>query len=125
MLAGFERELGRGLELRLAETDNLLHRFEKRGNEFFEETVRVGRLFDLVNRSKIRADFERQVVGDLPREIERTVEQVIDWLVASDLQQWHEVRERLVRRQSELSERTADSSMTGHAFWTRSGRRSR
>ena len=107
MLVGFQRELGRGLELRLSEIDNLLHRFEKRGNDFFEETVRVGRLFDLVKRSKVRSDFERQVVGDLPREIDHTVETVIDWLVNSDLQQWQDVRKRLVRRQSEESERMA------------------
>lgn len=116
MLAGFQRELGRGLELRLAEIDNLLHRFEKRGNDFFEETVRVGRLFDLVNRSKVRSDFEQQVVGDLPREIERTAEQVIDWLVSSDLQQWHEVRERLIRRQSEPSERMAGRLAGGFEY---------
>ena len=107
MLVGFQRDLGRGLELRLSEIDNLLHQFEKRGNDFFEETVRVGRLFDLVNRSKVRADFEQQVVGHLPREIEQTAERVIDWLVACDLQQWQDVRERLVRRQSEQSERMA------------------
>ena len=95
---------------------NLLHRFEKRGNEFFEETVRVGRLFDLVNRSKVRADFERQVVGDLPREIERTAEQVIDWLVSSDLRQWHDVRERLTRRQSEQSERMAGRLAGGFEY---------
>ena len=104
------------LRLRLSEIDNLLHRFEKRGNEFFEETVRVGRLFDLVNRSKVRSDFERQVVGDLPREIEQTVESVIDWLVNSDLQQWHDVRERIVRRQSEQSERIAGRLAGGFEY---------
>ena len=116
MLVGFQRELGRGLELRLSEIDNLLHRFEKRGNDFFEETVRVGRLFDLVNRSKVRSDFERQVVGDLPREIEHTVETVIDWLVNSDHQQWQDVRERLVRRQSEQSERMAGRLAGGFEY---------
>ena len=116
MLVGFQRELGRGLELRLSEIDNLLHRFEKRGNDFFEETVRVGRLFDLVNRSKVRSDFERQVVGDLPREIEQTVETVIDWLVNSDLQQWQDVRERLTRRQSEQSERMAGRLAGGFEY---------
>ena len=116
MLAGFQRELGRGLELRLSEIDNLLHQFEKRGNDFFEETVRVGRLFDLVNRSKVRADFEQQVVGDLPREIEQTSERVIDWLVASDLQQWQDVREYLIRRQSEQSERMAGRLAGGFEY---------
>ena len=116
MLAGFQRELGRGLELRLSEIDNLLHQFEKRGNDFFEETVRVGRLFDLVNRSRVRADFEQQVVGDLPREIEQTAERVIDWLVASDLQQWQDVREHLIRRQSEQSERMAGRLAGGFEY---------
>ena len=69
-----------------------------------------------MNRSKVRSDFERQVVGDLPREIEQTVESVIDWLVNSDLQQWQDVRERLVRRQSEQSERIAGRLAGGFEY---------
>jgi hypothetical protein len=38
----------RAVQLRLADVDNLLHQSEQRVDEFFEETVRVGRLFDLM-----------------------------------------------------------------------------
>ena len=35
----------------------------QRGDEFFEETIRIGRIFDLLNKDKIRGEFERQVVA--------------------------------------------------------------
>jgi hypothetical protein len=97
----------RGFELRLADIDNLLHQFERRGDAFFDETVRVGRIFDLVNKSRIRLAFERDVIGDLPRQIEQKVQEFIDWLVASDLQQWTDVRDRLGQRRTEHAERVA------------------
>ncbi|MEZ5318377.1 MAG: dynamin family protein [Vicinamibacterales bacterium] len=106
-LDGFRREMTRGFELRLAEVDNLLRQFEQRGDAFFEDTVRVGRIFDLMNRSRIQLEFERTVIGDLPKHIEERVAGFIDWLVASDLQQWAEVRDRLARRRSEHAERVA------------------
>ena len=116
LLVGFERELGRGLQLRLAEIDNALYRLEKKGNAFFEETVRIGRLVDLVNRTKVRNDFERDVVGDLAHEIEKIVEAVIDWLVVSNLRQWQEVRARLAQRQSQHSERVVDRLGEGFEY---------
>ena len=106
-LVGYRQEMTRGFQLRLADVDNLLHQFEKRGDDFFEDTVRVGRIFDLLNKSRIRLEFERKVIGDLPRQIEGRVEGFIDWLVSSDLQQWTEVRDRLARRRSEHAERVA------------------
>ncbi len=106
-LDGFRREMSRGFELRLAEVDNLLHQFEQRGDAFFEDTVRVGRLFDLMNKSRIQLEFERTVIGDLPKQIEQRVEAFIDWLVASDLQQWTQVRDRLSQRRTDQAERVA------------------
>jgi len=104
-LDGFRREMTRTFQLRLADVDNLLHQFEKRGDDFFEETVRVGRIFDLVNKSRIKLEFERQVIGDLPQQVERRVQDLIDWLVASDLQQWTDIRDRLASRRSEHADR--------------------
>lgn len=104
-LDGHRTEMTRGFQLRLAEIDTVLHEFERRGDAFFEDTVRVGRLFDLMNRSRIRLEFERQVIGDLPRQIEQRVDALIDWLIASDLQQWVDVRDRLSRRRSEHADR--------------------
>ncbi|MBK9171206.1 MAG: dynamin, partial [Bryobacterales bacterium] len=115
-IAGFRQEMTRGFQLRLADVDNLLHQFEKRGHDFFDETVRAGRIFDLLNRKRIQADFEEHVVRDLPRDIEARVERLIDWLVSSDLQQWQEVRDRLASRKSEQSERVAGRLAGGFEY---------
>lgn len=107
LLTGYEQSLHRGLELRLAEVDGVLRGIERNGDAFFEETVRVGRVFDLLNRSKVRADFEREVIGNAPTEIEKRVEGIIDWLVKSDLDQWKHIRDRLVQRKTEQADHAA------------------
>ncbi|MEP7117936.1 MAG: dynamin family protein [Acidobacteriota bacterium] len=115
-LDGFRLEMTRGFQLRLAEVDNLLHQFEQRGDAFFDDTVRVGRLFDLMNKSRIQLEFERQVIGDLPAQIEGRVEAFIDWMVASDLRQWSEVRDRLGRRRTEQAERVVGRLAGGFEY---------
>lgn len=116
MLTGYERELERGLELRLTEVDNVLHEVERKGTNFFEETLRLVRIADLLNRSKLRADFERDVIGNLPHDIETKVESLIDWLIASDLQLWQGIRERLVDRQTAPAERVAGRLASGFEY---------
>jgi hypothetical protein len=58
-----------------------------------------------VNQSRVKADFEKTVVADLPAVVEKKVDEVIDWLVASDMRQWKAVSERLARREAEHAER--------------------
>ena len=53
----------------------------ERGAHFFEETLRIGRIFDLANADKIRAAFEREVTTDTEQQIEATVQELIDWLI--------------------------------------------
>jgi small GTP-binding protein len=115
-LSGFRREMTRGFELRLAEVNNLLHLFEQRGDAFFDDTVRVGRLFDLMNKSRIQLEFERTVIADLPGQIEQRVEGFIDWLIQSDLQQWNEVRDRLSRRRTDQADRIAGRLASGFDY---------
>ena len=39
---------------------------EKRGEEFLEETLRMGRIWDLLMKTdKIKSDFEKVVVGNV------------------------------------------------------------
>ncbi len=99
-LAAYREDIDREFELRLADIDNELHQMEIRGMEYFDETIRLGRLPDLVRKERIRAEFERVVVGDTPRAIERKVESLIDWLVESDIRQWQAVVQHVNRRQT-------------------------
>ena len=104
-LAVYKEDMARDFRYRLADVENVLYEFENRGIEFFDETMRLARVFDLINKNKLKADFERKVVGDVPQIIEGRVAGVIDWLVSSDLRQWQAVMEHLTRRRAEHAER--------------------
>jgi small GTP-binding protein len=105
----FREDLGRDFRFRLPDVENLLLEFEKRGHAFFSETLRVGRFFDLLNRERIRDEFERQVVADLPRAVEGRVAELVEWMVERELELWRGLTERLARRQAVHAERLIGS----------------
>lgn len=112
----YQQDMSKGFHLRLADVDNILHEFEKRGDDFFESTIRLSRIFDLTNKPKIKADFEKRVVADLPKQIEQRIQEIIDWLVTSDLQQWQSVRDHLTRRRSEQADRLVGQMTAGFQY---------
>src|SRR6185436_5132092 len=104
-LALYKEDMKREFRFRLSDVDNVLHEFENRGEAFFDETMRLARFLDLLNKSKMKGDFEREVVADTPQLIERRVTEVIDWLVTSDLRTWQAVMEHLQKRRGEHADR--------------------
>jgi small GTP-binding protein len=94
----YRTDVSREFEFRLAEIDNVLQQFENRGITFFDDTLRVGRIPDLLNKARIQSEFERHVVADVPQQIEKQVQDLIDWMVASELRQWQAVTEHVNRR---------------------------
>ncbi|MDX1500807.1 MAG: dynamin family protein [Thermoanaerobaculia bacterium] len=102
-LAVYQEDMAAAFRYRLSDVDNELHEFERRGDEFFEETLRLSRAIDLMNRSKIQADFERKVVADAPKRLEEKVESVIDWMVEAELKQWQATHEQIAKRRTEAS----------------------
>jgi small GTP-binding protein len=104
-MALFKEDMQREFRFRLTDVDVVLHDFENRGIAFFDETMRIARVFDMLNKSKMKADFERTVVADLPLLTERRVAEIIDWLVSSELRQWQAVTEHLARRRGEHADR--------------------
>ena len=75
----------------MADVDSILLEMERRGHDFFDDTMRIGRVMDLLNRSRVQQGFEQQVVADAPQQIERKVGELVDWLVDADLRQWQAV----------------------------------
>lgn len=101
----YQEDLTREFRFRLTDVDNVLHEFEKRGNDFFEATIRITRTFDLINKSKIKGEFERKVIADTPKQIEKKVEEIIDWVIGAELRQWQAVGEHLSRRRTNHPDR--------------------
>ena len=101
----YQEDLTRDFRLRLSDVEKVLLEFERRGLEFFDETLRLGRVFDLINPSKLKRAFDEEVVADLPKVVERRVEEAIDWMVASDMRQWQGVMDLLERRRLQHADR--------------------
>jgi len=106
----YDEDMRRNFDSRLSEMDSLLLKMEKRGNQFFDDTLRIGRIPDLIKREYIRNEFERVVVHDTPRLLEGLVGELIDWLVEQDLRQWTAVSEHLSRRRQDSESRVVGQS---------------
>ncbi len=96
----YERDLQNELRPRLAEVENILHRLEQRGLDFFDTTMRLTRIQELIRGDKVRAQFEKKVLTDVPQQIEEQVQRLIDWLVQKDLQEWQRVMTYVQRRRA-------------------------
>lgn len=97
-LSAYEADMRREFTYYLSHVDNVLYEMAARGNRFFDETIRLGRLFDLLNSERLKREFERQVVADVPHQVERQVSALIDWMVEQDFRQWQAITARVQER---------------------------
>jgi small GTP-binding protein len=98
-LALFHQEMLREFEPRLARLEVLLSDMEGRGQRFFEETIRIGRIKSLMDSEGVKRAFEREVIGDTTRQMEEEVARVIDWIVERNLKLWQDISGYIERRQ--------------------------
>ena len=82
---GYEHDLKIELAPRLAEVENILHKFEMRGLDFFDRNLRLTNIHHLLRGEKIRSAFEKEVLTDVSDQIDDQVQRIIDWLVRSIL----------------------------------------
>jgi small GTP-binding protein len=118
VISEYERELHNELPPRLAEVENILHRLEQRGLDFFDSTLRLTNVQNLMRGDKVRAQFEKQVLADVPQQIEDQVQRLIDWLVQKDMHEWQQVMSYLQRRRAQNLDH-----MVGESYGPRENRR--
>ena len=99
-IAAYRHDLEAELPPRLAEVENILHKLEFRGMDFFDRTFRLTNIHHLVRGDAVRADFEKEVLADVPAQIDDQVQKLIEWLVEKDLREWQQVMTYLQRRQA-------------------------
>jgi small GTP-binding protein len=114
-LTTYQSDLIRDFDFRMADIDRILLEMERRGQDYFDETMRIGRVMDLLNRSRMQQGFEQQVVADAPQQIERKVSELVDWLVAADLKQWQAVTNHLSERRRQYRGRIVGEDDSGGA----------
>ncbi len=97
-LGAYEGDMRREFKYHLSHVDNVLYGMAQRGDNFFDETIRIQRILDLMNADRIRGMFEREVIADTPLQIETQTRDLIDWLVDQDYRQWQAVTDYLNKR---------------------------
>jgi hypothetical protein len=112
-LALYGEDLERGFELRMTAVEKVLVEMESRGQTFLDNTLRIGRVFDLMNRPRVQHEFEHQVIADAPAEVERRVSELIDWMVDQDLRQWQALSSRLAERRQTHGEHMTGEEIGG------------
>jgi small GTP-binding protein len=115
----YQEDMQRDFEYRMADIENILFEMEGRGQEYFDETFRLARVFDLLSKDRIRREFEHRVIADAPQRIEAKVNELIDWLVDSDLRQWQAVTEHLAERRRQHKERIVGDAGPGRFHFDR------
>ena len=97
-LAAYQNDMRRDFRYQSDRVDNVLHEMAERGDHFFDQNLRITPVVELVNSERLRGEFERRVLADTSRAIERHVNQLIDWLIDRDYRQWQAVMEFIERR---------------------------
>ena len=101
----YSDDMQRNFKARLSELNNVLYEMENRGNDFFDDMIRIGRIPDLIRAKNVEKAFTTEVVADTPQLIERRVSELVDWMVEQDLRQWTAVADHLSRRKDEHKHR--------------------
>jgi small GTP-binding protein len=115
-LGVYKEDMGRDFQFRMADIEKILYEMEQRGQDFFDETFHLARIFDLLSKNRIQEAFTRQVVADVPQQIERKVNELIDWLVESDLRQWKAVNDHLAERKQVHAGRIVGGADSGFTY---------
>ena len=101
-LGVYRTDMQHDFRYRMADVEKVLLAMSNRGMLYFDDTLRLARIFDLMNTQRIQGEFERKVVADAPQQIEEEVHSLIDWLVDRDLRQWQATLEYLESHMAEV-----------------------
>ncbi len=96
----YSEDMHREFEGRLANIENIIFELKERGDIFFNETLRIGRIRDLLNAKKVESDFQKQVLADTAQRVDDATNGLIDWMVDQDLRMWQSVTDYVNRRQA-------------------------
>jgi small GTP-binding protein len=96
----FDRDMQRDLSLYVARLKGVLQQIEKRGEDFFDDTIRLTRIPKLMNTERVKEAFQQKVVGKAEAEIDAAMHDLVDWFIQRNLQLWEDVMRYLNERRA-------------------------
>jgi len=91
----FQKDMLESFDLRMSDIIKILLEMEARGEDFFSEYIRLARIPDLIKKEKIQGIYEKEVISDVPNQVEKKVTAIIDWLVEANLRQWQAITDHI------------------------------
>jgi len=105
----YQEDMQRNFTHRLSQIENIVLEMRGRGDRFFDNTIRLGRVLDLIRSERVKSEFEKDVIGDSAARIDQAVQELIDWLVEHEFRFWQDAmtyldqrRQASVRRDNEM-----------------------
>ena len=118
-LAAYQDDMRRDFKYHSSHVENVLYEMVERSDKFLDDKLQITNISALMNGEKLRAEFERDVVGDTSVKVERHVSELIDWLVERDQRQWRDMSSYLEKQTSKHSDRMVGSVKRGEFELTR------
>ena len=104
-LEQFRKDMRREFEAYLARVKTVLLEVERRGDVFFDDTMRLTKILQLVDSERMREAFRTRVVRGADREVDRAVAEMVDWFLGRNLQLWEDVMAFVQARRKASDER--------------------
>jgi small GTP-binding protein len=90
-LAQYDKDMVREFDNYIARLKTVLLEVERRGDVFFDDTVRFRNVVGLLNSEKVKQDFESRVIRNSDKEIDVAVHEMVDWFIQRNLNIWEDV----------------------------------
>lgn len=97
-IAAFREDTLRDFDARSASIDKTILEMNARASKFFESTIRLARIPDLMNASRVKEEFARDVIADSAQRVDDAVRETIDWVVDAQARLWTQIADYLARR---------------------------
>ena len=101
----FKKDMRREFESYLSRVKTVLLEVERRGDVFFDDTVRLTKILQLIDNERMREAFRLRVIRGADKEIDRAVAEMVDWFIGRNLQLWEDVMTFVQERRQASDER--------------------
>ena len=90
-LLHYEKDIKRDFENYISRIKTVLLEVERRGDAYFDDTIRLRNVINLMNSERIKQDFETRVIRNADREVDLAVSEMVDWFLQKNHNLWEDV----------------------------------
>jgi small GTP-binding protein len=97
-LNSYRKDMERDFPNRLSKIENILLEMRASGDSFFDDTIRLRNFLKLLEAGQVSDEFKYSVIGDREKQIDESVENLINWFVDQEDDLRRDIVKQLERR---------------------------